>query len=623
MTVTNFQLVAIKSIMNGTALAVPNISANLASFNTVGVVASYSNVYIFGNIAFTNGNITAGNWANLQVLGSNSFPVFFGTTPWQYSQNLGSGPLLAKVSPRVSNLFPAGKDLSSPIQSISSAYSYAQQKSDLISSAATATFGSQSNPVYFSTGGLSAFGGSIPTPTTMQAVGVPISQLGLLINFQGIASSFSVIGILNQIINNGAMHIGNLHINFFNKVITDPILGRPVIITPDFINQISTGVVQSSTNQNTYPILANNRYEASLRVALDDALLDTSDLEAVLTYIGVLQPIPTAAQIASGVESAPSTTIYSPVINKFSDCLDIENMLGPAASAIIKTGNGFGNGLPLTADVFVTGLLINVKSSQNILSSEALGNALISLDTLTSSPNIAALTSPLTANDFANICSVVGSGSGPNNTILVADVLGSTNLNESLSSAVTGLQQLNTIGNAIVLQHIQQDTSNLALALSSNIPVTGIGLSNGVLYYTQNNLVSNAVPLIEQNATILAQANLATYFSDYYTVAQTHNNSITNLPISGINVAGYANNVSSIISFVTQLPNYTSNPSNIMDVVDPLLTPIIGGQSIQAVLSDAINQQVINNLGITTETQSAPSSLASESQIPPAVPLVF
>jgi len=271
MTISNFQLIAINQTLAGASLTPPNITVNMAAYSNVAAVSSYSNAYIFGNVAYTNGNITLSNWANLQALGSNSFPQFFGTTPFVYSSNLNTGPLFLKISTRISNLFPTSKDLSVPIQTINSAYLYARQKSELISAAATASFGSENSPLYFSTGGLVAFGGANATPASMQTVGSVIAQLGDLIDFQRINASFSLAGIVSQIIQSGQMQIGNLHINFFNKVITDPITGQPLFVTPALINQMLNQPTQLLSNQNTYPMVANHRYEAPLRALIDEA----------------------------------------------------------------------------------------------------------------------------------------------------------------------------------------------------------------------------------------------------------------------------------------------------------------------------------------------------------------
>jgi len=99
---SGFQIIALSGLQNGEGLSSPNIAALKSQYNAISTVENFSNIYYYSN---ANANITMANANLLQSLGSISFPHIFGQVPYEFSSNIGYGPLFDIAPQRITNWF--------------------------------------------------------------------------------------------------------------------------------------------------------------------------------------------------------------------------------------------------------------------------------------------------------------------------------------------------------------------------------------------------------------------------------------------------------------------------------------------------------------------------------------
>jgi len=511
---TGIQLVASQKLQSGEGLAPPNIAANLAAYSNISTVNNFQIIY--NNVA----NVP-GVWANsitiLQSIGANSFPHLFGQIPGEFSSELGSGPLF-EIAPRnTANLFQTGSTPTANVfvQALGQAQSYAVTAAAVINSAATTQWAG--GPSASVTGGFSTLGGN--TSAGFSAVATALSQLGTLMLMATPVTGFSNAGCFKQISDAGNNTIGNLHINFFGKTITDPLSGIAYIIGPKLFDFIISGA-QGRTATDSVTVAALNPLDALLGQAADAALTQTGDLDAVVTFFGV-----------SGSSAA--------AINNWTDCLNLPLMCGPAALPIISAALNVPVSGPFDAYALINAIQQNITGYTNFRSIGDLGTTMLSLEPLSNAPNIAAMTSPVSQSDFANIKAGFGPGSGTNGNPTVNDILGATNFNEALAAATAAITPLISTAQ---FSNISSDTGNIATGIMHGGNVFPlVTLSNGMSYSNINTLAPAAAVLIDSNANALA--NIAPSLTNtnalaaYNNIASTHNNSVALGPLTGITSA--------------------------------------------------------------------------------------
>ena len=488
---SGFQIIALDGLREGNGLAPPNITANYNSYKNFAPVANFSN--IFYN-ATSNANITSSN-ANLLIsIGANSFPQIFGQIPNDFSSYIGMGPLFDIAPNRTKTWFGNGNSISTFIQSIQTAQDYALTAQSILESAATAQW--PGGPSGSLTGGFSTIAGN--NTASIKQCGNAIGQLGTLMNPSDLFNGFSNAYCFQQILESGANYIGNLHVTFFGKLIIDPVTGTEYIIGSDLFNLIMNNPYGLS-NDDPFQIAALNPLDILLGQMANEALTSTSDLDAVISFFNV---------------GDAASRIY-----KWTDCFDLPLMLGPIATQnIVKATNS-----PLTIYTFIKALS-NIPGLSNTPSLTSLGMAMSQLSLPTS--NILALTTPVSANLFANIQATFGPGTGTYGNPTVDDIMGATYFNLALTNTIEALTPLTYVP---IWTVISSDTGNIASALINGFPIGGVQLSNSNLYSNINTLAVAGSNLINENANILASqapslTNVA-LFKSYNGVAETHNNS--------------------------------------------------------------------------------------------------
>jgi hypothetical protein len=530
------QLIAAAGLQAGEGLAPPNISANLSAYNSIQTVNNWNIIY---NNAAEVG-VTASNTIALRSIGSNSFPQLFGQVPNDFSSNLGTGPLISITSARTSNLFAGSSTANVFLQTLGQAQSYAAQAALTINSAASAQWPNGANASV--TGGFSEIAGN-----NISGVAEAFIQCGSLMTPSDIYNGldgFSNAGCFLQLLNAGDNTIGNLHLNFFGKSIVDPSTGNSYIIDKDLFTMILDAPM-GKTPDDTFQVASLNPFDALVGIAANAALVDTNDLDAVITFFGV-----------SGSQ-----------INVWTDCLSLPIILGSAATNSIETSIGV---TPLDSYALLKALSVNITGLNNIASIGDLGRTMYKIIPLIGTPNISAMPAPVSVSDFSNLKASVGPGSGANGNPTVDDILGSTNYNDALYSTIQVIKQLmgtTQYGN------ISSDTGNIANALVNGIS-TPVYLSNGNSYSDINSLCANGVVLI--NSTSASLENVAptlanvSLLSAYNGIAETHNNSIALAPTVGLTPANIAGFASDSLAAITKLSGLTGI---IMSVVQRFHAP--------------------------------------------------
>ena len=496
---SGFQIVAANGLQSGEGIAPPNITANLSTYLSFAPVNNFSNIYATAStLPF---GLTSANANLLLSLGANSFPHVFGQVPNDFNSNLGSGPLFNIAHARTTEWFGNVSTANVYIQILGQAQTYAATARAVLGSAASTQWAG--GPASSATGGFSSIGGN--DPEQFQIVANAISELGTLMIPSDALNGFSNADCFNRILNSGNDTIGNLHLNFFGKTIVDPVTGNTWIIGSELFAYVMDNPV-GLTSDDQFKIAALNPLDSVIGKAANDALLQTGDLDAVVTFFNV-GPIAASA------------------IYEWTDCLNLPLMLGSVASQIISSSLSIGNNI-LTPYYFINGLVQNISGLSNIISLNVLGSTMAKITPLTNSPDLLSMNAPITQSQFSNLQATFGPGSGTNGNPTVDDVMGSTNYNQALSDTILGLKPLTTTNH---YANISTDTANIKIALTSNIfPVT---LSNGTSYTNINSLAVGGASLINQTASnlgnIASSLTNISLFTSFNKIAQTHNNSIS------------------------------------------------------------------------------------------------
>jgi hypothetical protein len=571
---SGFQIKAATGLLQGNGIAPPNVTANLTAYYSLAPVNNWRTIYYNANAS----GVTIDNVNELQNIGANTFPQLFGQVPYPYSKGLLSGPLFDKVISRISYWFGSSISSSVFIQVLSKAQVYASQAADLINSATSAQWPNGASDA--ASGGLSTIVGN--TQYGLNAVATAFKQLGLLLDLPTPLNGFSNAGCFQQILNSG-YSIGNLNNTFFGKTITDA-SGTTYIIGSELFTEIFNNPV-GRTDDDTFKIAALNPLDILLGDVANTALSDADDLDAVKTFFEI-------------------TGFSSNAVTKWTDCLNIPLMLGIDATNAIKTGLNLGSSDILDVYTFLDVLINNIRGISNLTSIAALGEIMSNIKILSSSNLTTVSTIPMTSNEYIILHDLVGVGSGANSNPTVADILGKTNVNDTITDTLSNLSVLKC---KPAWHWISSDTANVANALVSGV-VSNVLLSDGTMYSDINELASNASILINKNANILANSYITSNsFNNYNSLAETHNNSVLLMSKTDINVNNILPSVASLISFPEQLASITLENDEIsgLSVIQPLIDSTDTGAALNAVIIESINNNILLNAGLPVGSYDA------------------
>jgi hypothetical protein len=218
--------------------------------------------------------------------------------------------------------------------------------------------------------------------------------------------------------------------------------------------------------------------------------------------------------------------------------------------------------------------------------------------------------------------STLGQGTGPNGTLRVVDVLGSAagwNLTEQLVNTVEILDTLN-LASLISIYQDMSDTVDGVYGDPWDGPIIiPLGPAAGTYLTADDAFVTGLIPAAQSAilSAVSANASAVTQLNEYWTtMAEQISREQTLQPEAEIDWANYpSNNRNSIYGLIFNLSTYgtqsqVGGSAQFIELLTDLSTR--GGQAIVASLREGRNRPVLNNSGITTN-----SNIPSEPNPPP------
>ena len=269
----------------------------------------------------------------------------------------------------------------------------------------------------------------------------------------------------------------------------------------------------------------------------------------------------------------------------------------------------------------------------NNLTLPQLAAAFSNMQTTKDLPSISALQQAVPASVAAYYANTYATGSGPNGTLVITDLLGAAvgiPFTSDLTNVTTTINSMYTsgiFGTLIVTYNRMTATVNGDYNVGNlgNVvipPGPGEG-TYGNVDSALSALISNAASEVSgiQSSYPAQSANLNTNFNDMAAGLQSEN---TNLSLASIDIANLlATGRGPIMSFVQSLPNYGLNtqvngPSQFLETVADLHTQ--GGQAIVACLREGKNNAVLNavNVGVDTNIPSTPATPPPQANLIPS-----
>ena len=278
---------------------------------------------------------------------------------------------------------------------------------------------------------------------------------------------------------------------------------------------------------------------------------------------------------------------------------------------------------------------VSLQQIKNIttLTLAQLAAAFSNMETTRDLPAISSLQQAVPASVAAYYNSAYATGSGPNGTLVITDLLGAAvgiPFTSDLTNVTTTINSMTTAGILTTLTGTYTRMQNTVNGVYGNA-VTGpvvipTGTGNGIYSNADTAmqaLISNASTQVSSIASSYPTqtATLNTNFTDMASSLSTEN---TNLSLASIDIANLpTTGRGPIMSFVQNLPAYGVNteengPSQFLETVADLNTQ--GGQAIVACLREGRNLAALNavNVGVDTNIPATPSSVPPQANLIPS-----
>lgn len=278
---------------------------------------------------------------------------------------------------------------------------------------------------------------------------------------------------------------------------------------------------------------------------------------------------------------------------------------------------------------------VSLQQIKNIstLSLAQLAVAFSNMETTRDLPEISALQEAVPASVAAYYNSTYATGSGPNGTLVITDLLGAAvgiPFTSDLTNVTTTINSMTTSGILSTLTGTYTRMQNTVNGVYGNALVGPVIIPAGTAAGTYSNadvamqaLISNAATEVSsiQSSYPSQSATLNTNFTDMASSLSTEN---TNLSLASIDIPNLlTTGRGPIMSFVQSLPNYGVNteengPSQFLETVADLNTQ--GGQAIVACLREGRNIAALNavNVGVDTDIPATPSSVPPQANLIPS-----
>jgi hypothetical protein len=579
------------------------LTANINSYTSVPVVSQFSS--------------SSGGYVSVNVV-ANTFPALTNAIPSAYQGNLGSGTLTSAVSSQANDILGNG-NLGNLEQVLSSAQGFVSSNNQLIKSAINANnpnvvigFGNQDNII---TGGLSKL------TLAFSVFSDDLARTGTTINFADLNNLGSPVTLLRQI---GSSSYSTPGLN--TALLT-------VGIRQDQINDLNTAEFTDVEQKLIYQAMTQ---------------VTGSDLAEVLFLLGVTTPgIQTMADLLNPTKLFPNSfnTFTTPTANGLRGIYinstgSVNSLLETELPAAVMFPQGSLSYLRLQQIIPADQALAN-KALTNVLSQVktifdttgiSLTAATQGLETNKGLNLINALTKPLPDNVYDFFTQTGTTGTGPNGTYLLVDVIGTPTgwiTNDALNNTVAVLNSMTAANAFIELTNpidgvytvmantvagdyttftpgVDPDPGTYTVTIPGGLP--GAGTYSG---YPE----SAAVQLAFTNGLTPAMLSQVTTIVTNYPsqVTQTNNNWATisiqvdqvdqNLALAQIDFANLQPNLQPT-GLVYGLPDYgldTVEGGAAFFMESIAQTSTIGGQAIVSTMREARNQVRLSGAGIETD----------------------
>ena len=276
---------------------------------------------------------------------------------------------------------------------------------------------------------------------------------------------------------------------------------------------------------------------------------------------------------------------------------------------------------------------VSLQQIKNIstLSLAQLAAAFSNMETTRDLPAISALQQAVPASVAAYYSNTYATGSGPNGTLVITDLLGAAvglPFTSDLTNVTTTINSMTTAGilGTLTVTYVRmKDTVDGVYNVGNTVVIpAGPGAGTyGNVNSALSALISDASNTVSgiQSSYPTQSANLNANFTDMASSLSTEN---TNLSLASIDIPNLlTTGRGPIMSFVQTLPSYGINteengPSQFLETVADLNTQ--GGQAIVACLREGRNIAVLNavNVGVDTNIPANPTTVPPQANLIPS-----
>lgn len=496
------------------------------------------------------------------------FPVMVGSTPQQFVDHWDDGILFSRAWNRTDLLFPSGQSCQTFANVLGQAQGYAQQTQSVMTSAARSTFGSANNAASGAQSGLDKLTGN--TDEGLKKVGDALSRSGQLISLQKPWTSFSAIGVLNYVLDNGKNFIGNLHVKVFDKSFVNPVTQTPQVIDSAFVKQ---QIENSSATNILYQSVADKAV-----TQLMTQVLDSADVAAIKAFLGV-----TASA------------------NTFAELIDLQKYWDQAGPIVLSS----------TKKSSVIDAIVEVAQTQSRIGSNSsakqLGDSMQNMQSIPGT-ELNSLTSPTSTDQMQSLLNIFGTGSGANGSMRCEDCLGAVYYNDALAKAIQVLNQFHSNNTPSSLLQPAVDAMT-AVQQGSTVGLASITVSGWTTYTDWALFLIDVKNFVDPIAVQLKNQTIANKLSDllvpYNRIAETHN--MSTYLHSSVPFYTQSGGKTAVVNFVSTLPNYGKNIDKFdaQETIELCSTASsVTGQAVIAAMREGKNQKALEEANVSTDANS-------------------
>lgn len=579
---------------------------NISTFNSLAVETQFATVK-----SSASGILDSNTQISLNNLGGNTFPVVTNAVPSDYISSLGSTPLsgfTSLISNEISNIM-GSNDVGKFQQVLSIAESYASTTNLFINSAVNANDASQ-NATYVNqdntlTGGLSQ------VTAAFSALSIDLLALGAAINLEDLPNLGSPDALLKQIYKQTTIS-SELNTALLNAGVSQTTLNNlGSVPMPDEQQKIAYEVMTKITG-------------TTLTQILKVLQVTTPGLTTLADLLNPVKAFPQSFNTLTAPTANGLRAIYinsSGAVNTNLETQLPSYVLAPIQGyqTVRNTYSQLKKIIPADWALANKALQAGLEQIKSVFNSTTtlLGTAASSIESNKGLNLINALTNPLPTNVYDFYINTYATGSGKNNTILIADVIGTAGgwiVNTDLPTAsnivtyLTSTGALNTLtnGSTGVFTVMQNTLGNAYGNVDGSITIPG-GLPGAGTYANANvafagglipaaySLIGTIVTNNSSNVTIAnnAWSNIANQLVLEHT-NQTNAGLVFGNLIAGQRATG----------LITSLSSYgvdTSEGGASWMLASVANVSTLGGQAIISSLRESRNQVLLQSAGVQTD----------------------